>query len=161
MKIIIVDAVGHEIHADKHWDRIIPSFVEASLLCTRTYVFTFTNEDGIPVYREIILLNFSSYQLQCKKTAIYPSSTVIEYPILGLVGEAGELANKYKKCIRGDTPLHKITPSLIDELGDVLWYVSALATDLGIDLATVAQNNLNKLDARKAKGTIQGSGDNR
>jgi NTP pyrophosphatase (non-canonical NTP hydrolase) len=83
--------------------------------------------------------------------------------ILGLTGEAGEVAEKFKKLFRDnggqldDTAKQQIAK----ELGDVLWYTCALATYMGIDLESIAQNNLDKLAARKANGTIQGSGDER
>lgn len=83
--------------------------------------------------------------------------------ILGLTGEAGEVAEKFKKLFRdnGGQLDEAAKQQIAKELGDVLWYTSALATYLGLDLDSVAQNNLEKLAARKANGTIQGSGDNR
>ena len=85
------------------------------------------------------------------------------YLALGLTGEAGELANKVKKIVREQAG--KATPeqlaNLADEAGDVLWYVSELATACGTTLEAVAQANLDKLASRKARGVIGGSGDNR
>jgi NTP pyrophosphatase (non-canonical NTP hydrolase) len=91
-----------------------------------------------------------------------PMSRLV-YPILGLVGEAGELANKLKKWGR-DSAGHS-TPdqedALADELGDTLWYVAATATSLQMDLEGVAEANLSKLFSRRDRGVIQGNGDNR
>lgn len=83
--------------------------------------------------------------------------------ILGLAGEAGEVAEKYKKIIR-DKQGHiseEDRDGIIKELGDVLWYISALSTYLGTDLSKVAQTNLDKLSDRKNRDTQRGSGDNR
>jgi NTP pyrophosphatase (non-canonical NTP hydrolase) len=108
-------------------------------------------------------MKLSEYQKKATATAIYGDGNKINYPILGLVGEAGELANKYKKILRDNDGL--MTPEklhdLQDELGDVLWYVAALANDLHITLDEVAERNINKLESRKARGVIGGSGDNR
>ena len=80
--------------------------------------------------------------------------------LLGLCGEAGEVAEKVKKNIRdGASPTFK--EDMKKELGDVLWYISALARDLDIDLDTIAQMNLQKLKDRQERNQIQGSGDNR
>ena len=108
-------------------------------------------------------LKLREYQDKAVKTAIYGEGSKINYPILGLVGEAGELANKYKKVLRDDNGiLHPDKrAALADELGDVLWYVAALARDLGVSLDDVAKKNLDKLYDRKARGVISGSGDNR
>lgn len=108
-------------------------------------------------------MGLNEYQSACITTAIYGEGSKINYPILGLVGEAGELANKYKKVLRDDKGelTEEKRLALIDELGDVLWYCSALARDLGTTLGFVAELNIAKLAARKAKGTIHGSGDNR
>ena len=83
--------------------------------------------------------------------------------ILGIVGEAGEVAEKYKKIIRDNsgevTDAHKI--ELTKELGDVLWYAATLARYLDIPLSEVAKDNIAKLSARKQTNKIHGSGDNR
>ena len=104
-------------------------------------------------------LTFEDYQLEAQETAIYSGSLDIMYPALGLAGEVGETLNKIKKHYRDDTPLDKA--DMTKELGDILWYLSALATDLDIDLADVAEDNLEKLMSRKERGVLQGSGDNR
>lgn len=103
------------------------------------------------------------YQHEAAETAIYPEEVKIAYPVLGLVGEAGEIANKYKKVLRdnGGVLGQERYEAIVDELGDVLWYVAALATDLGIDLSAVAQNNLKKLTDRAQRGKLGGSGDTR
>lgn len=103
------------------------------------------------------------YQQKATKTAIYGAGNKITYPILGLLGEAGEIANKYKKVLRdnnGELTEEK-RDTLLDELGDVLWYCAALANDLETTLSDVANRNIEKLQARAERGTIQGSGDNR
>lgn len=106
-------------------------------------------------------MNINTYQQQAAKTAIYQDKVV--YPTLGLAGEAGEIANKVKKILRdnsGDLG-ESVRQNLIDELGDVLWYVAALATDLKVELSEVAIRNVEKLNSRKNRGVIGGSGDNR
>jgi NTP pyrophosphatase (non-canonical NTP hydrolase) len=105
------------------------------------------------------MLTFNDYQLAAKATAVYPDKHAIVYPALGLSGEAGEVSEKVKKWLRGDRDLDRA--AVAKELGDVLWYLSALATDLGFTLEEVAQINVNKLLDRQSKGTIKGDGDNR
>jgi len=79
--------------------------------------------------------------------------------VLGLVGEAGEVAEKVKKMIRDGT---KVVPmDIIKELGDVVFYCTALANHVGYDLTTVLEINLVKLNGRVERGTIKGSGDER
>lgn len=107
-------------------------------------------------------LTFNEYQQQANETAVYPGHVGLQYTTLGLVGEAGEFANKLKKILRdkgGDIEGNK--QDLIDELGDVLWYVAMISKELGIPMGTVAEGNIAKLAARKSKGTIHGSGDGR
>jgi len=103
-------------------------------------------------------MDFSSYQDGARKTALYPEAAKIIYPALGLAGEAGEVANQVKKIQRDNAV--ELTPErrakIIDELGDVLWYAAALATDIGISLEEVAAENLAKLAKRYDSGTIQG-----
>ena len=104
-------------------------------------------------------MTLNEYQEGAISTAIYGDGNVINYPILGLVGEAGELANKYKKVLRDTNGQmsHEQNVAMRDELGDVLWYCAALARDLGTDLDTICAMNLAKLAARKAKNTLHGS----
>ena len=103
-------------------------------------------------------MRFNEYQEEASKTAIYPEQYNIVYPALGLAGEAGEVAEKVKKHIR-DGVLN--VDDLKKELGDVLWYLAAIASDLGLNLDDVAESNLKKLRSRKERGVISGSGDNR
>jgi NTP pyrophosphatase (non-canonical NTP hydrolase) len=109
----------------------------------------------------VTTLNY--YQENAARTAIYSREYKLAYPILGLTGEAGEIANKYKKVLRdaGNELSEEKRQDLIDELGDVLWYVAAIATDLKVSLEEVATRNVEKLRARAEKGTLQGSGDKR
>lgn len=79
--------------------------------------------------------------------------------ILGLVGEAGEVAEKIKKLIRDDTRFND--KDILKELGDVLFYTTALANFYGGNLKMVMQMNIEKLDSRQQRGTLGGSGDNR
>lgn len=108
-------------------------------------------------------MSLANYQLEARTTAIYPNETKVIYPALGLAGEAGEICNKTKKILRDDAGnlTDEKRSQLIDELGDVLWYVANLATDLGVTLEEVARLNMAKLNSRKERGTIKGSGDNR
>ena len=98
-------------------------------------------------------MKLNEYQEKATKTAIYGTGSAINYPVLGLVGEAGEIANKYKKVLRDDDGiLHPDKrQALADELGDVLWYVAALARDLGTTLEEVAIKNIEKLEGYQLK----------
>ena len=79
---------------------------------------------------------------------------------LGLVGEAGEVAEKIKKrFFRGDG--HLDPDAVQKELGDVIFYWYALHGALGLKPSDTIQMNVNKLSSRKERGVIQGSGDNR
>ncbi len=133
-------------------------------------------------------LSFVAYQDAAKKTAIYNQDARVMYPALGLSGEVGEFiekaggitagvdvllngvavcagkcANQVKKIIRDDdcecdTPRKH---AIGQEIGGVLWYCAAVASDLGLSLSDIAQENLDILDDRKKRGTIKGDGDNR
>ena len=109
-------------------------------------------------------MDFKTYQKESRKTAQYPNldSNYI-YPTLGLVGEAGEVAEKVKKVIRDKNGIFdKISKDAIKkELGDVLWYLSNLCTEFNFNLEDVALKNLEKLELRAFKGKISGSGDDR
>jgi len=109
-------------------------------------------------------MDFNYYQNRARETAIYPNmGSEFTYPALGLVGEAGEIANKLKKVIRDNSGIlsDDVRESVSAELGDVLWYVAQLATEMGTDLNAIAQRNIDKLASRKERGVIAGSGDNR
>jgi NTP pyrophosphatase (non-canonical NTP hydrolase) len=109
-------------------------------------------------------MNFNDYQQKSRRTALYPNQgDNYVYPTLGLAGEAGEVAEKIKKIIRDKAG--KVSDddrvAITKELGDVLWYVSQLSTELKIKLEDVALKNIEKLESRLKKGTLSGSGDDR
>jgi len=107
-------------------------------------------------------MNFIDYQNQANDTAIYPNGSRLVYPALGLAGEAGEVADKIKKLIRDKRTLDaQERIEIAKEVGDVLWYVAAMARDLGIDMDTMARMNLEKLRDRAKRGVVGGSGDAR
>jgi NTP pyrophosphatase (non-canonical NTP hydrolase) len=109
-------------------------------------------------------LDFHTYQQRSRATACYPDAGANPiYPTLGLCGEAGEVADKVKKVLRdqGGEFSAEVIAALQLELGDVLWYVAQLATELGLELDQVAQANLDKLASRSARNVISGSGDSR
>lgn len=83
--------------------------------------------------------------------------------VLGINGEAGEVAEKIKKIIRdkdGQVSEQDKT-ELAKEVGDVLWYLAVFAHHLGVPFETIAQQNLDKLKSRKSRGVLGGTGDNR
>ena len=109
-------------------------------------------------------MELKEYGELAMKTAIFPERDGYTYTALGLAGEAGEIANKVKKFIRDGYDEEELQDKLNDvaeELGDVLWYVAAVAHVIGTDLESVAKSNLYKLAERQRKGTLQGSGDKR
>jgi NTP pyrophosphatase (non-canonical NTP hydrolase) len=101
---------------------------------------------------------FDDYQKQAMTFAM-PRTRNITYMILGLTNEAGEAAGKIKKVMRGDKELDK--QALGAELGDCLWYLSGLASQLGLSLGEIANDNLQKLESRQLRGKLTGDGDNR
>ncbi len=109
-------------------------------------------------------MTFSEYQRQSRKTAVYPNrGKSLVYPTLGLVGEAGEVADKVKKVLRDDGGIvtNEKKEELKKELGDVLWYLSQIATELKFSLDDIAKTNLGKLFSRLKRRKLSGSGDNR
>jgi NTP pyrophosphatase (non-canonical NTP hydrolase) len=109
-------------------------------------------------------LSLDDYQNLALDTLIYNTETHLTY---GLAAEVGEVMSLMQKTARMDprywdagyTPLLK--EKIFAELGDVLWYLSCLASHHGFFLSDIAQHNLEKLGIRKAEGKIQGDGDNR
>lgn len=110
--------------------------------------------------------DFDDYQWAATATATYPDGQEYEYLALGLCSEAGEVADKLKKLIRdNDTRLEKLNleqrKAIIAELGDVLWYTAMLSYELDFNFSDVASANIDKLESRKKRGVIGGSGDDR
>tara|TARA_B100000900_G_C20583198_1_gene718425 strand:+ start:937 stop:1266 length:330 start_codon:yes stop_codon:yes gene_type:complete len=109
-------------------------------------------------------MKLNQYQRHARETAIYPEQDALIYTVLGLTGESGEIAEKVKKLLRDNKSLdmtEDVRNELILELGDVLWYVANLAHELGETLEDIAVANIQKLESRKMRGVLSGSGDNR
>src|ERR1700690_3867053 len=109
-------------------------------------------------------MNFTEYQQKAKATAKYPViGHGVIYPTLGLTNEAGEVSGKIKKVFRDKDGVisEETREALKAELGDVLWYLSQVATELNLSLDEIAEHNIVKLLDRQARGKIQGDGDNR
>lgn len=122
----------------------------------------FTLKDGSTKFVENKMnkiTKFEEYQEFVKSMKVYPEKNAIVYPTLGLMGEAGEISEKVKKWMRGDKELDK--EGLLKELGDPLWYITSLADDLGYTLQEVIDANVEKLNSRKERGVLKGSGDSR
>lgn len=108
-------------------------------------------------------MNFKTYQELASSTAIYNDKYSIIYPCLGLAGETGEVCEKIKKVLR-DNEGNFNEEKRIEigkEIGDVLWYLSAICKDLNISLEDCAIRNIDKLMSRKDRGVLGGNGDNR
>jgi NTP pyrophosphatase (non-canonical NTP hydrolase) len=111
-------------------------------------------------------MNFIRYQQVAITTAVYPDKGTIHgvtYAALGLAGEAGEVANKIKKIRRDNNDVidDVVREKVMKEMGGVLWYLAALAQEMGLSLDTIAFLNLEELRSRKERGTLHGDGDNR
>lgn len=106
------------------------------------------------------MIYLDQYQKQAAKTAVFPDYVAVPYLALGLTSEAGEVAGKIKKHLRGDNN-PDVVNDIRDELGDVLWYLAVLANYLDISLDEVADRNLKKLADRMERGVIKGDGDKR
>jgi NTP pyrophosphatase (non-canonical NTP hydrolase) len=108
-------------------------------------------------------MQLSEYQRLSRRTAAYPRDAWLAYPSLGLAGEAGEVAEHAKKAIRDDrgTVTDERRLAMAKELGDVLWYVAQLASELELELEDIARDNLEKLSSRQHRGVLSGSGDER
>ena len=110
-------------------------------------------------------ITLKEYQDWTVTTAMYPHAETgsveeLMYLALGLTGETGEVANKVKKLFR-DGESQELRTELAKELGDVMWYMARLSSVLKVDLTETLSKNVSKLESRKARGVITGSGDNR
>lgn len=109
-------------------------------------------------------MDLNEYQTKSRKSAVYQSfGAPYVYPALGLASEAGEVAGKIKKAIRDNNGVidEARKKEISGELGDVMWYVAQLATELGLTLDEIAEANIEKLYSRLERGKISGDGDNR
>ncbi len=109
-------------------------------------------------------MELNKYQEEAIRTAVYPNrGSNVEYPTLGLCGEAGEVANKVKKIQRdfGGRVTARYRIKIAEELGDVLWYLALCADEINLSLNTIAQMNIDKLSKRVSEGKLHGEGDNR
>lgn len=109
-------------------------------------------------------MTLKEYQEKSRQTAIYPAiGANFIYPVLGLLGETGEIAEKIKKVFRDKNgEINEETKlELKKELGDVLWYLAQVSTELDLSLEEIAILNLEKLSSRKKRNTLHGDGDNR
>jgi len=110
-------------------------------------------------------MTFDEYQKRALTTVISKNDSFKDtlHWVLGINGEAGEVAEKVKKIIRDKDGVisEQDKVELAKEIGDVLWYLAVFAHDLGFSLDDIADQNLEKLKSRKARGVLGGTGDNR
>lgn len=109
-------------------------------------------------------MTFEEYQKLTRQTAVYPGKgRNFVYPTLGLAGESGEVAEKIKKIFRDNKGVvdKRVKEGIHKELGDVLWYIAQIASELDISLDSIATENIHKLSSRQQRGTLHGNGDNR
>jgi len=110
-------------------------------------------------------MDFKDYQEKAHSTSQNTTiqNNLIIYPLMGLGGESGEIFEKFKKLFRDKNGIidNSFKEEITKELGDVLWYVAEICTQMGISLDDVASKNIEKLFSRKDRGKINGSGDNR
>lgn len=109
-------------------------------------------------------MTFKEFQDETQRTAVYPDKgNNFLYPLIGIMGESGEIAEKIKKIWRDKgnivNPEDKL--EITKEIGDVLWYLSQLSSELGIDFNGVAELNIKKIQSRVERQKINGKGDNR
>jgi len=117
-----------------------------------------TQED-IDAFAAMTDINTQEYSYWVEAKIVTEGETRLVENVLGLVGEAGEVAEKIKKMLRDS---NKISPEeIVKELGDVAFYVTAIANYFHSDLTEVLQVNMDKLNSRAKRGVIKGSGDNR
>lgn len=111
-------------------------------------------------------MDFDEYQRKAAEFAIYsreesPRTVPSVYPYLGLSEEAGEVVGKLAKFVRDGGSSGDFRQAVRKELGDVLWMVANIANDLAIPLSEIAEGNIEKLEDRRARNVIGGSGDDR
>lgn len=113
-------------------------------------------------------MKLDKYQKRAAEFDLFEMTVDLKSPgflekVLGLVGEAGEAADKIKKIIRdkGGYASEEDREAIAKELGDVLWYVANVARYMGVPLSEIAEGNIEKLTSRKKRNKISGEGDDR
>lgn len=108
-------------------------------------------------------MRLNEYQTKAQEFIAFPDNFTITYPVIGLASECGEVCDKVKKAIRDRKSLSfaELPDMVAPEIGDVLWYLAILCSNLGLELEDVAKGNIEKLESRKARDKIGGSGDDR
>ncbi|MBO4675132.1 MAG: nucleoside triphosphate pyrophosphohydrolase family protein [Elusimicrobiaceae bacterium] len=113
-------------------------------------------------------MKLDEYQEKIVKYDAFKASGKVSEPgfvakILGLCGESGEVAEKFKKIIRDKNGelSEEAKGEIVKELGDVLWYVTTLARYMNVSLEEVAEKNIEKLQSRLERDVLHGAGDNR
>lgn len=112
-------------------------------------------------------MDLNEYQIKAAKYDLFEVTNIKEVgfleKVLGLVGEAGETADKIKKVLRDEngTMSDEDRESIVKELGDVLWYIAAISRYLKTDLSEVAEGNIKKLESRYQRNKLHGAGDER
>ena len=104
-------------------------------------------------------MNIDTYQRWASTTKLPTAS--YPYLLTGLVGEVGEFYSIIAKQLRDETDAVEAGNKQLKELGDMLWFISNIATDMGVDMSAILQANMDKLNSRKARNTLEGSGDDR
>jgi NTP pyrophosphatase (non-canonical NTP hydrolase) len=133
------------------------------LICTKAGVASEAE------FKELLKMDMKEFQNQTLSTAVYydkgeRTMAAFNYCVVGLCGEAGELANKWKKVLREDPRKGEASEyyaGLRKELQDVLWYVARAMDELGADMGFEAEELLLRIADRKSRDVIKGSGDNR
>lgn len=109
-------------------------------------------------------MNLNEYQKESRKTAQYSyMGGEFIYPLLGLAGETGEVVEKFKKILRNNDGVitDEFRMDIKKELGDVLWYIAQIATEMNLELDDIAGSNIEKLKSRQERGVIKSAGDDR
>jgi NTP pyrophosphatase (non-canonical NTP hydrolase) len=113
-------------------------------------------------------MGFDEYQKKAKKYDLFEPNKDLKdvgfiEKVLGLVGEAGETADKIKKILRDKDGIisDEDKDLVVKELGDTLWYIAAISRYLDVPLSEVADGNINKLESRYQRNKLHGEGDKR
>jgi len=113
-------------------------------------------------------MKFNEYQERIKKYDFFePTGSLKDIgfveKVLGLSGEAGEAGDKIKKILRDKDGVasEEDRAAIAKELGDTLWYLATIARYLGVDLESIAQGNIDKLESRYQRNKLHGEGDER